>query len=342
MSRLTALRVAVLPWIVSRVLSVVVFLVAIDPPAGTSRFATFATKYDGGFYFFIAEHGYGSLAVQQPRWAFFPGLPLVIRAVEVLGDPQVGLFIVNQLAFLVALAGVYVLAHRHSSPRAALLAIWALAIFPAAFVFSLSYPSSLFLAATVWAFVLVEDRHDLSAGLLAAGATLLRPNGVVVVIALVVAVAPAIRRVAILCAPAAIALVAWCWYCYDQTGDAFAFLTAKSGWKEITIVGLFTEPGKGSALVHALLAVAALSAVIVRRAHLPRAWLVFTVLYLVPSFVLGIVGLGRYANECFPAFVAAGQILAQWKPRVAYVALSASAVGLALMAIAVADHGLVP
>ena len=94
--------------------------------------------------------------------------------------------------------------------------------------------------------------------------------------------------------------------------------------------------------MHALLAVAALTAVIVRRAHLPRAWLVFTVLYLVPSFVLGIVGLGRYANECFPAFVAAGQILAQWKPRVAYVALTASAVGLAVMAIAVADHGLVP
>jgi len=342
MSRLTALRVAVLPWVVSRVLSVVVFLVAIEPPAGTSRFTRFATAYDGGFYFFIAEHGYGSLAVTQPRWAFFPGLPLVIRAVEVLGDPQVGLFVVNQLAFLVALAGVYVLARRHSSPRAALLAIWALAIFPAAFVFSLSYPSSLFLAATVWAFVLVEDRHDLSAGVLAAGATLLRPNGVVVVIALVVAVAPAIRRAAILCAPAAVALVAWCWYCYDQTGDAFAFLTAKSGWKEITIVGLFTEPGKGSALVHALLALAALTAVFIRRAHLPRAWLVFTVLYLVPSFVLGIVGLGRYANECFPAFVAGGQILAQWKPRVAYVALTASAVGLAVMAIAVADHGLVP
>ena len=147
MSRLTALRVAVLPWVVSRVLSVVVFMVAIDPPAGTSRFTRFATAYDGGFYFFIAEHGYGSLGVTQPRWAFFPGLPLVIRAVEVLGDPQVGLFVVNQLAFLVALAGVYVLARRHSSPRAALLAIWALAIFPAAFVFSLSYPSSLFLAA---------------------------------------------------------------------------------------------------------------------------------------------------------------------------------------------------
>jgi hypothetical protein len=342
MNRFSALRAALLPWVVSRVLSVVVFLAAVNPPAGTSRFSRFATAYDGGFYFFIADHGYGSLAMTQPRWAFFPGLPVVIHALDALLDPQVGLFVLNQLAFFVALAGVYVLAHRHSSPRAAMLAVWALAIFPAAFVFSLSYPSSLFLAATVWAFVLVEDRHDLSAGVLAAGATLLRPNGLVVVVALVVAVAPARRRLALVVAPAVVAFVGWCWYCYDQTGDAFAFLTAKSGWKEITVVGLFTEPGKGSALVHALLAAVAITAVVLRRSHLPRAWLVFTVLYLVPSFALGIIGLGRYANECFPAFVAAGQILAGWRPRVAYAALVASAAGLAVMAIAVADHGLVP
>jgi Dolichyl-phosphate-mannose-protein mannosyltransferase len=341
MKRLAALRVVLLPWIVSRLLSVAVFLVATNPPAGSSRFTKLATSYDGGFYFYIADHGYGSLGVTQPRWAFFPGLPLVIRALDALADPQIGLFVVNQLAFLVALAGVYILARRHSSPRAAVLAVWALAIFPAAFVFSLSYPSSLFLAVTVWAFVLVEDRHDLAAGVLAAGAALLRPNGFVVVIALVVA-APALRRIVLIAAPAVVVLAGWCWYCWDQTGDAFAFLTAKSGWREITVVGLFTAPGKGSALVHALLAVAAIGAVVIRRAHLPRSWLVFTALYLLPSFALGIIGLGRYANECFPAFVAGGQILAGWKPRVATAALVASAVGLAVMAIAVADHGLVP
>jgi hypothetical protein len=342
MTRLAALRVVLLPWILSRLLSIAVFLVAVDPPAGMSRFTKVATTYDGGIYFYIADHGYGALGAPQPRWAFFPGLPLVIRAIDALVDPQVGLFVVNQLAFLVALAGVYVLARRHSSPRAAVLAVWALALFPAAFVFSLSYPSSLFLAATVWAFVLVEDRHDLGSGVVAGAATLLRPNGLVVVIALAVAVAPALRRVAIVCAPGVIVFVGWCWYCYDRTGDAFAFLTAKSGWKEITVAGLFTEPGKGSAFVHALLALAAIAAVVIRRAHLPRSWLVFTALYLLPSFVLGIVGLGRYANECFPAFVAAGQILGGWKPRVATAALVASAVGLAVMAVAVADHGLVP
>ena len=343
---LGALRVTFGPWLVSRVLSVVVFMAALPTKPDMSRFTQLVLAYDGGFYFFIADNGYGSLDAFQPRWAFFPGLALVVRAVDALIDPEIGLFVVNQLAFLVALAGVYVLARRHSSPRAALLAVWALALFPAAFVFSLSYPSSLFLAATVWAFILVEDHHDIGAGLLAAAATLLRPNGFVVVIALAVA-AYSVRRIAVICVPAIIAFAGWCLYCYDQTGDAFAFLTAKSGWKEITAFGLFSAPGNGSALPHALLALGALAVIVIRRAHLPRSWLVFSFLYLVPSFALGIVGLGRYANECFPAFVAAGQVLAgpifgAPRPRLAVAAIAVSAGGLAIMAIAVADHGLVP
>lgn len=343
---IAALRVAFVPWLVSRVLSVVVFLASLPSARGTSRFTQLVMSYDGGFYFFIADHGYGSLDAAQPRWAFFPGLALVIRALDALVDPQIGLFVVNQLTFLVALAGVFILARRHSSSRASVLAVWALALFPAAFVFSLSYPSSLFLAATVWAFILVEDHHDIGAGLLGAGAALLRPNGFVVVVALAVA-AWSVRRIIVVCAPALVAFAGWCLYCFDQTGDAFAFLTAKSGWKEITVVGLFTAPGKGSALPHALLALGALVVVLIRRAHMPRSWLVFSFLYLVPSFALGIVGLGRYANECFPAFVAAGQILAgpilgAPRPRFAIAAIAVSAAGLAVMAVAVADHGLVP
>jgi hypothetical protein len=40
--------------------------------------------------------------------------------------------------------------------------------------------------------------------------------------------------------------------------------------------------------------------------------LVLTALYLLPPFVVGMVGLGRYAGESFPAFVAAGDVLERW------------------------------
>jgi hypothetical protein len=337
-----ALRAVVLPWVVSRVVAITALLVALPNSPGSSRFRQLATLYDGGFYFFIAEHGYGSLGATQPRWAFFPGVPLVIRIVEQLVDPQVGVFVVEQVAFLGALWGLLVLARRHGSTRSAALAVWALALFPSAFVFSLSYPSSLFLAATIWAFVLVEDRHDLAAGILAGGAVLLRPNGFVVVIALAVAVWSA-RRIALVALPGIVVLLGWCAVCLAQTGDPVAFLTAKSGWTEITLVGALTgADGRGSALVHAGLAVVGISAVVLRRHHLPRAWLVLTALYIVPSFVLGMIGLGRYTNECFPCFVAMGQLLATWKPRVAGVALGLSACGLVLMSVAAARYNLVP
>src|SRR5262249_10882176 len=195
--------------------------------------------------------------------------------------------------------------------------------------------------ATVWAFVLVEDHHDVGAGALAACATLLRPNGIVVAVALAVATV-AVRRVAVVCGPSVVVFMAWCVVCLDRTGDALAFLSAKASWKEITAAGLFSAPGRGSAWPHALLALGAIAIVVVRRSSLPRSWLVFTVLYLLPSFAFGIVGLGRYANECFPAFVAAGQVLGTWKPRFAAAAVAASAVGLVVMEVAVARYNLVP
>ena len=133
-----------------------------------------------------------------PRWPFAPGLPALIRVLGELGDDRVLIFVVNQLAFLVALFGLYRLAARHGGPRVALLAVWALALFPASFVFSMTYPSAIFLAASVWGFLLVEQRTltgDLGAGVLAAVAASVRPNGVVVAVALVVAVWWSWRRV---------------------------------------------------------------------------------------------------------------------------------------------------
>src|SRR6185437_7712739 len=102
--------------------------------------------------------------------------------------------------FLVALAGVYRLASRRGGSRVAALAVWALALFPASFVFSMTYPSAIFLAASVWAFVLVEERHDLAAGLVVVAAALVRPNGLVVALALIVAVRTW-RRAVIVAAP---------------------------------------------------------------------------------------------------------------------------------------------
>jgi hypothetical protein len=332
-------------WLVSRVLSVGVLLLAVNDPARGSRFDQLVTRWDGAFYLQIAHDGYGPVHIPFPRWPFFPGLPGLIRVLGDIADDRTLVFFVNQAAFLVALFGLHRLARRHGGPRVAMLAVWALALFPASFVFSMTYPSAIFLAASVWGFLLVEERTlagDLGAGLLAAAAASVRPNGVVVALALVVAVWWSWRRVLCVAGPAVLLVLAWCWYSYDRTGDAFVFLSTKSRWQEVTFVGLFDGHVKWSILPHVLLALAAIAAVVVRRRRLPVSWLVFVGLYLVPSLQLGMVGVGRYANECFPPFVAAGQVLERVRTRWLVLAYVLSAVGLVAFAYVSGHYDLVP
>jgi hypothetical protein len=331
----------VAPWLFSRVVSIAVLLLAANDPARGPRFSQVATRWDGAFYLDIARNGYGPVAVPFPKWPFFPAFPGLIRALSEVADPKIAIFVLNQLVFLVALAGVHRLACRHGGRTVAGLSVWALALFPASFVFSMMYPSAIFLAAAVWGFLLVEDRHDLAAGVLAAGVALVRPNGLVVALALVIAV-KSWRRALVVAGPAVVAVVGWCLYCADRTGDPLVFLSSKSRWQEITFVGLFEGHVKWSVLPHVVLAVGALAVLFVQRRRIPVAWLVFGALYLVPSLQLGMVGVGRYANECFPPFVAAGQILERWPARARYAAFGLSTVGMVLFGYVVMHYELVP
>ena len=317
-------------------------MAAVNDPQQGSRFVQVLLRWDGAHYISIARSGYGPVSVPFPKWPFFPLLPALIRTLGEVADDKVAMFAVNQVLFLVALAGVYRLAKRHGNPTVAKLAVWALALFPASFVFSMTYPSAVFLTASVWAFLLAEDRHDLFAGLVAAGAALARPIGIVLVVALAVAVWPSWRRAVLVAAPGVAAVAAWCLYCWDRTNDPLVLLTTKSHWQEITFVGLFEGHVKWSILPHVALALGAIGVLIVQRKRLPVSWLVFGLLYLVPPFQLGMVGLGRYANECFPPFVALGQLLERWPTRLRTMYFCASVVGLVLFAVVSARYELVP
>ena len=309
-------REVVLPWMVSRLVSAT--LIVVTAPTGRAAAGTGAfSRWDGVWYLLIGRSGYGHppLGAVQNRWPFFPVLPGVIGVMRTLGIPgRGGVIAVNHLAFLLALAGVWRLARRHTSDDASRLAVWALALFPTAFIFSMVYPSAIFLATSVWAFVLVEEHHDVPAGMLAASAALTRPNGVVVAIALTIGVAVAASRpwwrAVRVGGPAFVALGLWCALCWHWTGNPIVFFTAKHAWHEVGVIDFVRHPpGDLNAYLHLALAVAAGVVVLLRRRRLPASWTLFSGLYLIPSLGLGIVGLGRYTNECFPPFVAAGEIL---------------------------------
>jgi len=331
------------PWLVSQLISGAALILSRSWNFDDRfRWSPFTIRWDGGHYLGIAELGYGLVDVRFSKWAFFPGLPAIIRGLGDLGiDERIGIHVVNQLALLLALVGLRWLALRRGSATAASLAVWSMALFPAAFVFSMTYPSALFAAAAVWAFVLVELRQDLAAGVLAAGATLLRPTGLAVALALVVAVrAP--RRVVFVLVPSVAAIVAWCVYCYDRTGDALVWLTTKSQWQEITAFDALTGELKLSLVPHVTLAAAGLAVVVVQRRRLPPSWLALTGVLILPGLLTGTVGLARYTVECFVPFVAAGQVLEERSRRVRLLVLAAGAVGLAVFAYVVGRYRLVP
>ena len=221
--------------------------------------------------------------------------------------------------------------------------MWSLALFPASFVFSMTYPSAIFLAASVWAFVLVEEHHDLAAGLVAVGAALVRPNGVVLAVALVVAVWWSWRRAVLVAGPSVVAVVAWCVYCADRTGDPFVFLTTKSRWQEITFVGLFEGHVKWSVLPHVVLALAALVVLVVQRK--PPPTLVAGVRGALPRAVVRSWAWSGWAATPTSASrrsSAPGRSSSAGRRRTQYAVLAASTVGLVLFAFVAARYELVP
>jgi hypothetical protein len=178
---------------------------------------------------------------------------------------------------------------------------------------------------------------------LAAVAALARPNGIVLIIALFFAVRSLGRQI-LVCAPAAATMATWCAYCFVRTGDAFVFLTKKSNWDEITLWRIVAHPHDlpTDLYPHVALGVAALAVVIARRRHLPGSWMLFTALMVLPSFGLGVQGMARYANECFPPFVAAGQVLDRFPRWTQRVVIALGAFGMTLFAMGVTRWKFLP
>lgn len=348
--RLFPWRDVVLPWLASRLVVDLAMLVGASSLFGPALpWSSGFTGWDFGWYRQIAEVGYGAPPVSgvQSTWPFFPLFPGVVRVGDWMGMPS-GLtaFLVNHAVFLVALAGVHRLASRHLPASAARLSVWALVLFPGSVSFSLGYPSAIFLAASVWAFCCLEERHDLGAAALGVVVTMVRPNGLLVVAAmgLFVLRSPGLaelRRAVLIAMPSALAIGLWCLQVERWTGDPFAFWTSKGAWEELTIIELIRTHDHAG-LVHVAMAVPAALVILFAWRRLPLAWPAMVAAYLVPPALLAVVGLGRYASESFPVAIAAGDVLDRCSAKVLGMVLAASTCGLASFSVMVVRYDFVP
>ena len=146
--------------------------------AAITRFSVAETafRWDTTWFYRIAEHGYLHRVPNGPtdyaglRIAFFPGLPLVERAVHAVigGDPVDTTFLVGAAGLVVSCLALWALVARDFDEEAAWRSVVLLAFFPGAYVFAMAYSEALAIPlaiVTLWA---LRRRWFLVAGLTAA------------------------------------------------------------------------------------------------------------------------------------------------------------------------------
>jgi hypothetical protein len=201
----------------------------------------FGSRWDTGFYQSIADEGYRYQGVQLPSVAFFPLMPLLMRAANVItGDTLVSGIVVANLALLAATIVLYRLVEDEWGPRVASRTIFYFLIFPTAFFGSAIYTESLFLLVAIGALYLARRGYWESAAMLGLAAALTRFMGLIVAPMLLAEwwmqrrqsgprPRPSWRS---LVAPAAVPLgtLIFMAYLYLTFGDPLAFVHGSAAW----------------------------------------------------------------------------------------------------------------
>jgi Mannosyltransferase (PIG-V) len=187
-------------------------------------------EWDGVWYRRVAEHGYLLVPGQYSDPAFFPLFPVTLRLGHALGlSYTAAALVISNLLFVVAIGAFYELGRLLMDEQRAHRAAVLLTVFPMSFVYSMAYPESLALAAIAGAGIAAIRGRWVLAALLAAAATLARPEGVFIAIPLA-ALAFRQRRgyASVFAAP--IALATFPIYLRWALGDASAWTQAEHAW----------------------------------------------------------------------------------------------------------------
>jgi hypothetical protein len=264
------LRVALSAWILTRptVLLVAFFaVVTIGFPQkvgfrlSADPLINLPARFDAGWYGDIALYGYqwDGTFQRQRNIAFFPALPMLIRAAGPVGgirtpgvprDRRMGRALwvgvaISLAAFFWALHYLARLGRDLIGPDAAASAVFLLAAYPFAVFFSAPYTEALFLLAAVGAFFHYRREQWVAASTWGLIAGLTRPNGCLLSVALAVLALqqmragsrsgvavrwrPALVRLGVAAAPG-VGMLLFTAYLYSKTGVWFAWARSHGAW----------------------------------------------------------------------------------------------------------------
>jgi len=202
---------------------------------------TFA-RYDAGWYYGIAAHGYDYVEGGRNNLAFFPLYPLLMRwGGRLLGGQQQHFYIagimISWLAFAAGLYLLYLLSRVHLCHGGALRAVVYAAIFPSAYFFGRVYSESVFFVALVGMTLALQRKRWAIAALVGAAMTATRVNGITFIPALAWVAwtaagsetRPRIKALAAV-GGATAGFALYCAYSYTISGDPFAWYFSILRW----------------------------------------------------------------------------------------------------------------
>jgi hypothetical protein len=325
------LRVALVPWLVSRVVVIVALAMSRfleDELATRSRPAQLAQglfAWDAAWYRAIAEHGYGFDVKETVR--FFPLVPMLSKGLGVvfLDHPDVALVVIANVSALLFAALLHRLTQVDTGdPETAARAAWFAVLLPPAVALVLGYAEATAMALGVGVFLAIRGRRWLLAAGLGLLAGACRPVGVLLVAPLVVealagwrtvATRERIERAVAVVAPA-VGMALYLLYVGIEFGDPFEPFSIQN---RTTLRGGFEDPfsrlvrafddmaggdrfGSGFHLLWAIVFVALL-VVVIRR--LPRSYAVYCGVTLVLGLsAANLDSFERYGLSTFPFVIA--------------------------------------
>ena len=231
---------ALLLWLSSRLGIVVLAVVGATAMVDGDTVAPFLERWkhwDADLLITVAEHGYGGDPSGEPDEglpAFFPGMPLMLRAVHLfVGNWTLAGLLISFVAGAVAMVALARLAEFEGPPGTGWRAVLALLLWPMSVFLFAGYSESLFLAFAIPAWLAARRGRWPLAAALAAGASCVRITGLFLALALIVEFFTrrhAVRQAGWLVLPF-VPLVLYSAYHHARSGDWLAWKHAQeAGW----------------------------------------------------------------------------------------------------------------
>jgi hypothetical protein len=312
------------------------------------------SRYDSAYYVNIAWHGYGNLI--GPRWAFFPGYPIVIGSVGrlaalvsplplVLTLYVVG-FAVSNIAFFGCIYYLYKLSIEVLGDKdLAFYSALCLAFYPAGVFLSATYSESLFLLLMLSSLYYWRIGRFGITALLAFFEALTRPVGILLVIPFLIDLArgKAPRRVASYLPIAAVPLAFLIFLAFSQlaAGTPFASFIAERLYWGITPTLPLIAARTYHAIIHnpitvgCYLAIAIgglLTSILRRKNDMEGTIDVYGLALLVTYPYAGLISVARYTVTLIPVYFGCARWMQRSKTLTLAIFLILLAIGVGLFA----------